>query len=140
MKISHLIKRDTCVRLSMVSFGSPQKNFEVFKFIKSIEPFQEYFETEYIKLFNKYGTTTENGSHQVIGQENVSAYQKELELLLDVDVDDEIYIPNLTISDFDEEHCQYPNDKNLWMNANDIKSILTFLDQLKDELKNRKDD
>lgn len=123
----------------MVSFASPKKNLEVFKFIQSIEPHQKFFDTEVGKLIQKYGVEIPDnpGRFSIRGQENVDAYNKALSELSEIDMDN-IYPLNLTVEDFDDNVCSYPDDKSFWLSANDIDAILKFCSKLKDESEMKK--
>lgn len=140
MKFRDLPKRDTCIKLSVTSFSSPRKNLEVFKFINSIKPFQDYIAQETSKILQKYGHPSDDGMYTVTGKENVDAYYASLNEVLEIDIselDVDIFSPNLNIEDFEEENCQYPNDKSLWLNASDIDSVINFSKKINEELKNK---
>lgn len=111
----------------MVSFDSPQKNLEVYKFVVAIRPLQEFFEIERSKLLQKYGTDNGNGHFTIKGKDNIENYQKDIEQLLSLNIQDVIPFPNINIDDFSNECCNYPDDKGLWMNAYDIESVLNFI-------------
>lgn len=129
MTYGDLINRDICIKLSMVSFESPKKNLEVYKFVKSLDSSQEFFEIEKSKILEKYGKREENGYFHINGEENVSNYKKEILEVLNMEIEDGIYNPNLSEDDF--SGCRYPDDKNLWMSANDIDAVLSICSKLK---------
>lgn len=139
MTYKDLIKTSICVKLSMVSFSSPKKNLEVFKFIQSIRLHQEFRDIELDKMLQKYGEPTPNkpGTFIIHGQENIDAYNELLDELLQIGIDD-IYPLDLTIDDFDNDSCTYPDDKSFWLSANDIDAILKFCSKLKDESETKK--
>lgn len=128
-----LIILELCDKLSMVSFSEPRKNLEVYKFIHSLFPFQDFFAKERNKIIDKHTENDDEGHLVILGEENVAEYNKEINNLLGMKIDVDIYIPDLTIDDFSDENCQYPKDKNLWMSAKDIDSIFNFLDKLRGE-------
>lgn len=128
---SDLTSRDNCVKLSMVSFSTPQKNLEVYKFVCALRPLQEFFEIERSKILQKYGTDNGTGLYTITGTEKVKAYQDDLQKLLDIEIEENIPCPNLTENDFFSDNCSYPQDKNLWMNAHDIESVLAISKKLK---------
>lgn len=136
MKFKDLIKTNICIKLSMVSFSSPKKNLEVFKFIQSIRPHQEFYDIELSKLLQKYGEPIPDkpGTFSIRGQKNVDGYNNALKELHEIDMDN-IYPLNLTIDDFDDNVCTYPDDKSFWLSANDIDAILTFCEKLNEEKK-----
>lgn len=123
MTYGDLTSRETCIKLSMVSFSSPQKNLEVYKFVCALRPFQEFFEIERSKLLQKYGTDDGNGLFTIRG-EAINDFQKDLKKICDMEIEDTIPPLNLTEEDFSEVNCTYPPDKNLWMSANDIDAVL----------------
>lgn len=134
MKYKDLIRTNISVKLSTVSFSSPKKNLEVFKFIQSIRPHQEFYDIELGKMLQKYGEPVPDnpGRFAICGKENVDGYNNALNELLDIDIDN-IYPLNLTIDDFDDNVCTYPDDKSFWLSANDIDAILKFCSKLNEE-------
>ncbi len=132
LRFGDLPNSNTCVKLSMVSFESPQKNLDVYRFISSLKPLQEFFNSERKKLLVKYGKTDDKGVCSILGEDNVKGYKEGLEAILRLEIKDHIPNPLLEEKDFSEDFCRYPDDKNLWMNAADIDSILTFCEKLKD--------
>lgn len=139
MTYKDLIKTNISVKLSMVSFCSPKKNLEVFKFIQSIRLYQEFRDIELDKMLQKYGKPTPDkpGTFIIHGQENIDAYNEALDELFQIGIDD-IYPLDLTIDDFDNDSCTYPDDKSFWLSANDIDAILKFCSKLKDESETKK--
>lgn len=123
MTYGDLTSREICIKLSMVSFSSPQKNLEVYKFVYALRPLQEFFEVERSKLLQKYGTDDGNGLFTIYG-EAINDFQKDFKAICDIEIQDTIPPLNLTEEDFSEKNCTYPPDKNLWMNANDIDAVL----------------
>lgn len=136
MKYGDLINAETSVKLTMVSFSSAKKNLDVYKFSKSIMPMLEYFENERNKILQRYGEYDGNGYFN-ISQSSVDDYKNSINELLELEITDDIYCPDLSEDDFYEDNCQYPNDKSFWLSANDIKGILTIIDKIKNE--NRKE-
>lgn len=113
----------------MVSFDSPQKNLEVYRFVNDLKPLQEFFEIERSKLLQKYGCDNGDNTYTVKGQDNISNYQKDVHQLLDLEIDENIFIPNISLEDFSGNCSSYPEDKNLWMNAHDIESVFNFIEK-----------
>lgn len=132
MKLTYgdLTSRENCIKLSMVGFSTPQKSLEVYKFICAVRPLQEFFEIERSKILQKYGTDDGNGTFTIRSPEKIAAYQNELSKILNLEIEEEIPNPNLTEDDFSSENCCYPSDKNLWMNAHDIESVLNISKKL----------
>lgn len=130
LKYSDLPTRETCVKLSMISFSSPQKNFDVFKFAYALKPLQEYFGRERDKLLKKYGEETEPGKFRITGKDKLDAFNNDLNALQDVEINDSIPYPKITENDFTDNLCAYPSNKELWLNAFDIDMILSFIKKL----------
>lgn len=132
MKIKDLITSNLSVKISLISFASPKKNLEVFKFIESISAHQKFRDMEIDKLAHKYGEPIPDkpGFFKFSNQESADAYNKAKDELFDIDIDD-IYPLELSINDFEDDVCSYPEDKAFWMNANDIDAILNFCKKLK---------
>ncbi len=132
MHYGDLIIEEVCVKLSMVSFSTPRKNLEVYRFISSLYPMQNFFTNERNKIIDKHQKKDEKGVSFV----DVDSCNKDINGLLHLDMNGEsIYIPDISEDDFSDELCQYPKDKNLWLSANDIQSILIFIQKLRDEQK-----
>lgn len=130
MTYRDLIIPDICAKLSVVSFSTPKKNLDVFRFISSLRPLQEFFESERNKILSKYGTN-EDGKYTIQGHESVTACQKELDDLADLEITDTIYCPDLSFDDFLDDLCEYPKNKQFWMNANEINALFNFLKMIK---------
>lgn len=136
MRYGDLIKGETSVKLTMVSFSSAKKNLDVYKFTKSIEPLMEYYENERSKILQRFGEYNGNGTFN-IPQSSVADFKKSMDELLELEITDNIYCPDLSENDFYDDNCQYPQDKSFWLNAYDISGILALIDKLKNE--NRKE-
>lgn len=139
MKLKDLISSALSVKISLISFASPKKNLEIFKFIESITPHQKFRDIELDKLVKKYGEPLPDkpGIFRFTSQEAIDSYNKAIGELFDIDIDN-IYPLNLTPDDFSDDVCTYPDDKSFWMNANDIDTILKFCSKLKDEFEIKK--
>lgn len=120
--------RDTCFKLSMVSFDSPSKNLRVYKFCEALRVCQNFFENERHKLMEKYGTEESPGKYKV----ETVPYNTGIKNLIALEIDDEIPDHGLTENDFSDDMCQYPTDKNLWLNAAEIRTILAFGEKIKE--------
>lgn len=132
MKYLDLISRDTCVKLTMVSFAKPEKNLQVFRFAKALEPLHEYIANEHNKLVQKYGRADDNGNWSVSHPKSQKLFGEEMQVLLNQDVQDLFPALNLTPNDFEESNCSYPVDKSLWLNAYELKAIFNMLEKIKE--------
>lgn len=132
MKYRDLISRDTCVKLTMVSFAQPEKNLQVFKFAKALEPLHEYIANEHNKLVQKYGRADDNGGWSVSHPKSQELFREEMEVLFNQDVQDSFPTLTLTPDDFTESKCAYPLDKSLWLNARELDLIFNMLNKIKE--------
>lgn len=120
--------RDTCFKLSMVSFDSPSKNLRVYKFCEALKLCQNFFENERKKLLEKYGKEESPGKYKV----ETVPYNEGIRNLMGLEIEDKIPPHCLTEDDFSDDRCQYPTDKNLWINASEIRTILGFGEKIKE--------
>lgn len=120
MKYEDLPSISLCKKLLNVSFKTPQKNLAVYKYVQSIKPMQEFLENERQKLVFKYCIPTENPSCF----DTTDEFFKKFEEVLKTDIESEVEKLGLSETDFLEEECCYPINKDLWLNANDIERVL----------------
>lgn len=132
LQYGDLIKVETSVKLTMVSFSSAKKNLDVYKFAKSIEPMQSYFENERNKILQKFGKYNGDGTF-TIEKPRLDDFKSAMNELVELEITDSVYCPDLSESDFSDENCQYPNDKDFWLSASDIDAILKLIDRIKSE-------
>lgn len=123
IRIGDMPSRSLLSKLIRVSFSTPQKNMDVFKYIKSVQDNTEFYQNEKFKLMQKYGDPQEDGSY-LITKPNMEAFEKELDALFELDITDSIYPHGLTEEDFADDKCAYPEDKKFWMNGSDITFLL----------------
>lgn len=131
MKYKDLPNRTTCVKLMMISFASPQKNLQVFKFAEAIKPLQEFVANEHNKLIDKYGRMNDDGVFAVTNPEAKKQFAVELEEFLEQDITGTLPKLDLTEDDFSENNCRYPTSSDFWLNAFEINSILNMIEALK---------
>lgn len=129
LKFKDLISIDICAKLSSVSFNSPKKNLDVYRLVSALNGPQSFFIKEHDKLLQKYGKPLKNGSYDL--SDNINEYKSEMDKLLDLEIDGDIPCPSISADDFDSDKCVYSTDKNMWMNAKDINSVLSFIQKLK---------
>lgn len=110
-------------KLTHISFSTPQKNMNVFKYIKSVQENLIFLQNEKIKLMQKYGDPQEDGSY-LITKPNVDKFKEEMSAIFDLDITESIYPHGLTEEDFTDEKCSYPEDKTFWLNSSDIAVLL----------------
>lgn len=136
MKIKSLPTTEISMKLGMVSFSTPKKNLDVYRFIKSITPSQQYFDIEYQKLLQKYGKEVDGnpGVYRVEGPEKVKAFNEDIEKIGELDLINEVYCPDISESDFEDDNCCYPSEKKLWMSGHDIDYVLKFIQAAKLEI------
>lgn len=133
MKFGDLLNRDICNKLSMISFDSPQKNLKIYQFVSALKPLQDFVETERFKILEKYGEYNYKGYFNITGEENVRSYKNEWSAVLDLDTEEKIPSLDLTENDFLDDNCHYPEDKKLWINANDMNTIFDFIHKVNQE-------
>lgn len=139
MKIKSLPITEISLKLGMISFSTPKKNLDVYRFIKSITPSQQYFDLERQKLLQKYGKEVEGdpGRYKIDGPEKVKAFNGDIEKIGELDIINEVYCPDLSEEDFEDENCCYPSEKTLWMSGRDIDYVLQFISEAKKERLNQ---
>lgn len=139
MKIKSLPITEISLKLGMISFSTPKKNLDVYRFIKSITPSQQYFDLERQKLLQKYGKEVEGdpGRYRIDGPEKVKAFNEDIEKIGELDIINEVYCPDLSEEDFEDENCCYPSEKTLWMSGRDIDYVLQFISEAKKERTNQ---
>lgn len=129
LKMKDLPSLDVCAKLSTISFDSPKKNFEIYRLISALKAPQSFFASEHGKILNRLGKPTGDGSYSVA--DSFDEYKSEMDRLMELEITDDIPVPSISEDDFNSDKCVYPQDKNFWMNANDINSILVFIQKLK---------
>lgn len=129
IKYGELPPIDVCRKLVSVTFDSPKKNLEVYKFCKIIAGCLDYVQNEKVKLFQRLGKESNDhpGLYQIEkGTDEYEEFNREWDKILDLDVDSEIIPLPLSEEDFDEGRCLYSPNKSNWLSAYDIGIILKF--------------
>lgn len=128
---------EVCTKLTMVSFDTAAKNLGVYRWVAEVKKYLEAFEHAKSGLLAKYGKEDIEGSGQYVieGADNISSYRQELQDLLALPTIDFKADFSLFERDFDEGACVYPKDKNLWLNAAEIASVLNCMNKQKEEEK-----
>lgn len=115
------------LKLTTVSFSTPQKNLEVFKFFNSLKPLYDWIENERIKIF-----TDKEGAPEPDEETRKERVEKFKELL-EFPISDRVYTLRLSESDFEDENCRFSNVPDAWLSANDIRLLMKFIDKVKEE-------
>lgn len=123
IKLGDLPTQTLLNKLIRVSFSTPQKNMQVFKYFQSVSKSLVFLENEKLKLLRKYGDPKENGNFW-IPKDKTEEFKEELQKLMDVDVTEDICLHGLTEDDFMDENCAYSDDKSSWLNASEIAFIV----------------
>lgn len=129
IKYGELPTVEFCKKLMSVSFNSPKKNLEVYKFCKQMSGYLEYIENEKIKLFQRYGEEDPEspGVYRIKnGTEEIEHYQRDWGEILAMEIDEDIKPLPLVESDFFNENCTYSTDKEMWLSALDIGTAMRF--------------
>lgn len=126
MKYGELPSALTCHKLINVSFSTAQKNLAVFRFTRAIRGHQEYIENERNKLL-------EACCNPVPGKpgtfQTTDIFIEKFNEVLNMEVEEEIPLLPLSEEDFDNDKCQYPAEKGLWLSGLDIEVILKFCEK-----------
>lgn len=130
MTYGDLLPVQITAKLIATSFDDPSINLWAYKLYKSLLDYQEFFENERNKLIVKYGNEIENGKYQVL-QCNVDEYRENLKKIISMPIDGKIPYFELKEDNFASDRCQYSKDKDMWLNAVDINSILKFMEKVK---------
>lgn len=133
MKYKDLINSETCAKLMMVSFSTPQKNLQVYRFANSIMEHQRYFENERTKLLDKYGEIQADGTYRIKGKDQIDEYNHKIDSVLSLEINGEFIDPDLNENDFSDYLCSYPSDKRFWLSANEIAQVLSISKKIKEE-------
>lgn len=127
MKYGDLPKLRVCDKLVNISFNTPQKNLNVFRFYNAVLPMLQFLEAERDKIIMKYGVCDSRNLYTI---KNMVAYKDELTALMEMEIKDNIPILSLTEEDFDDQNCCYPSNKSMWMNGAEISAIIKFCEKM----------
>lgn len=131
MTYGDLIPYNVSMKLNAISFRTPQKNLAVYRFVKAIQDKQDFVEQERRKLVEKFGVL--HGDRINVPPENMKEFMDAFTAVLSMEIEDEIPSPGLEESDFEDSNCFYPENKDLWMNGEEIDSILHLSNILKEK-------
>ena len=130
MTYGDLLPVEITAKLIATSFDDPSINLWAYKLYKSLLNYQEFFENERNKLISQYGTEIGPGKYQV-PQDKVQEYRNALNEIISMEIDCKLPYFELTEDNFSAERCQYSRDREMWLSAVDINSILTFMEKVK---------
>lgn len=128
IKYGELPPKELCQKLVSVSFNTPRKNLEVYKFCQSILGHMNYIENERLKLFQKYGERDKDDPTMyriAPNTENMKRFQEEWSAMLDMEIEDDIKLLPLSEDDFCD-NCTYMREKKDWLNGREIATVLRF--------------
>lgn len=130
MTYGDLLPVQITAKLIATSFDDPSINLWAYKLYKSLLDYQEFFENERNKLIVKYGNEIEKGKYQIL-QCNLDEYREGLNKIISMPIDGKIPYFELKEDNFSADRCQYSRDKEMWLSAVDINSILVFMEKVK---------
>lgn len=128
IKYGELPKREVLQKLLSVSFNTPRKNLEVYKFCDTLTKHINYMENERLKLIKKYGEPdSENPALYKISPntEGMRMFLQEWNPLIEMEIDEDIKPLSLSENDF-SDNCSYAPEKENWLSGIDIAMILSF--------------
>ena len=124
MKHRDLPKEIVINKLISTSFDSPKTNLMVYNWCNKVLPLIQFVENERVKLIQKYGTIDKETDKISVKPDKMQEFFKEFNEVLDMDI--EIPKLELTENSFDDDKCQYPIDKSLWLTPQEIGIILNI--------------
>lgn len=123
MKYKELPKEETLQKLMATCFDTPAANRDIFNWCESLLKHSRFFENERVKLVKMYGKEDGNGNFRVT-PENQKEFQVKFNELAGMEIEEPILKNPLNKNWFDNERCQYPFDKNMWLTPAEIGIIL----------------
>lgn len=130
-----LPNKAVCGKLTQISFSTPRKNLEIYRLVLALQPYQDAFENEKRKLFVKLGEPAPDDPNKLIIQQedNIKQYKLELQELTNTEITDFKADFSLSDEDFADYACNYPQDKNMWLNAAEIGTLIKFAEKCKED-------
>lgn len=128
IKYGELPKKEVLQKLLSVSFDTPKKNLEVYKFCRAIEKHVNYLENERMKLIRKYGRADECNPilYKIKNNtEEMRSFLSEWNPIVEMEIDEDIAPLPLVEEDF-SDNCLYSPEKEDWLNAREIGIVLRF--------------
>lgn len=128
IKYGELPKREVLQKLLSVSFNTPRKNLEVYKFCDTLTMHINYMENERLKLIKKYGDLDNNDPtlYRIKpNTEEMKMFFQEWNPLIEMEIDEDITPLPLSEDDF-SDNCSYMQEKENWLNGMEIATVLRF--------------
>lgn len=122
MKYKDLPSEKLVQKLIATSFESPTANRKVFDWSESVLKHIRFLENERIKLVQKYGDNDGNGNYSV-PKSKVKEFMEEFTTILEMEINDKIIKCPVEPSWFDDNKCNYPKNKDLWISAVEISTL-----------------
>lgn len=123
MKYKQLPSEKLVQKVCATSFESPNKNRSVYNWGNEILSHIRFLENERVKLVQKYGKDDGKGNYSVT-KDNLPEFSNKFKELLEMEIDKEI--PDCPIQEnwFDDDKCQYPVNKEMWLSGAEIDVLL----------------
>lgn len=128
IKYGELPKREILQKLLSVSFNTPRKNLEVYKFCDTLTKHINYMENERVKLVQKYGEQDKDNPtlYKIApNTEEMKMFFQEWNPLIDMEIDEDIKPLPLSEDDF-SDNCSYMREKGNWLSGIEIAMVLRF--------------
>lgn len=128
IKYGELPKREVLQKLLSVSFNTPRKNLEVYKFCDTLTKHINYMENERLKLIKKYGEPDSNDPtlYKIApNTEGMKMFFQEWNPLIGMEIDEDIIPLPLSEDDF-ADNCSYMHEKENWLSGMEIATVLRF--------------
>lgn len=124
MKYRDLPKEIVINKLISTSFDSPKTNLMVYNWCNKVLPLIQFVENERVKLIQRYGELDKKTDKISVSPNKMQEFFKEFNEVLDMDI--EMPKLELTENSFDDDKCQYPLDKALWLTPQEIGYIISL--------------
>lgn len=104
-------------KLLSIRLKNPSKSYSLYKYIKKINEYVDFFLEELEKIKNKYNIKNEIGSNDL-------EYLKEVSALLDIELSD---LPNLDITIDDVLEADFGDNPENWLTPDDYNKLFIAL-------------
>lgn len=123
MKYKDLPPQKILNKLIATSFESPTNNRMVYDWAESVSKHCKFLESERVKLVQKHGVEKETGVFAV-PQDNFNEFAKDFNSILNMEINEKVDSCPVKEDWFDDDKCQYPKEKELWISPAEIKMIV----------------
>ncbi len=127
MKYKDLPKEITINKLISTSFNSPSVNRKVFNWCNQVLLPIKFLESERVKLVHKYGTVDKESGNITVPNSKIKDFSKDFAEVMEMDIQDKISDFPLEESSFEDENCEYPKTKELWLSPAEIGHLLDLM-------------